>query len=211
MRVALTTDFGKLLSTLASVEVSGQLHLSESLKVAKLALKRFTGEGTPNRRIVAFVGSPVRESKEELQRLGAELKKSNISIDVVSFGEHAENSDRLEALIAGAQKENNCNLVVVPPGPLILVDAIMNSAAFFPGRAEGGGGGAGGAVGAEGGGGGGGGGAFEFGVDPSVDPELAMALRLSMEEERRRQERLAREQAGGDAGTTAAPAAAQPS
>ncbi len=34
------------------------------------------------------------------------------------------------------------------------------------------------------------GGGFEFGVDPAADPELAMALRMSMEEE---QNRLARE------------------
>lgn len=40
--------------------------------------------------------------------------------------------------------------------------------------------------GAEGGGGGGGDG-FEFGVDANMDPELAMALRVSLEEERARQ------------------------
>lgn len=34
----------------------------------------------------------------------------------------------------------------------------------------------------------GGGGSFEFGVDPNLDPELALALRVSMEEERARQE-----------------------
>ena len=62
------------------------------------------------------------------------------------------------------------------------------------------------------GGGVGGGDAFaEYGgVDPSMDPELAMALRVSMEEERARQERVAaaataaaanesKENEGGDA------------
>lgn len=33
---------------------------------------------------------------------------------------------------------------------------------------------------------------FEFGVDPSADPELALALRVSMEEQRQRQEEEAR-------------------
>lgn len=37
-------------------------------------------------------------------------------------------------------------------------------------------------------GGDGGGEGFEFGVDPATDPELALALRISMEEERRRQD-----------------------
>ncbi len=34
----------------------------------------------------------------------------------------------------------------------------------------------------------GGAGGFDFGVDPNLDPELALALRVSMEEERARQE-----------------------
>ena len=33
---------------------------------------------------------------------------------------------------------------------------------------------------------GGGGGGFDFGVDPNLDPELALALRVSLEEERAR-------------------------
>lgn len=36
---------------------------------------------------------------------------------------------------------------------------------------------------------------FPFGIDPSVDPELALALRMSMEEEKARQEKIAREEA----------------
>ena len=42
-----------------------------------------------------------------------------------------------------------------------------------------------------------GGGGFEFGVDPNEDPELALALRVSMEEQRaRQQERTDRFDAG---------------
>ena len=42
-----------------------------------------------------------------------------------------------------------------------------------------------------------GGGGFEFGVDPNEDPELALALRVSMEEQRaRQQERTDRFHAG---------------
>ena len=49
------------------------------------------------------------------------------------------------------------------------------------------GGGYGGGQTGEGGSGGGQTGAYEFGVDPNLDPELAMALRVSLEEERARQ------------------------
>lgn len=41
-----------------------------------------------------------------------------------------------------------------------------------------------------------GGGGFEFGVDPNEDPELALALRVSMEEQRARQEAESRQQGG---------------
>ncbi len=41
--------------------------------------------------------------------------------------------------------------------------------------------------------------AFEFGIDPSVDPELALALRMSMEEEKARVEKQAKETAEAEA------------
>ena len=64
-----------------------------------------------------------------------------------------------------------------------------------------GGGGGGGGMGRGGAGSGGGGGFAEFGgVDPSMDPELAMALRVSMEEERARQERVAAAAAAASGG-----------
>ncbi|XP_059909741.1 26S proteasome non-ATPase regulatory subunit 4-like isoform X2 [Gadus macrocephalus] len=68
------------------------------------------------------------------------------------------------------------HLVTVPPGPS-LADALLSSPILA---------GEGGAIlglGAS---------DFEFGVDPSADPELALALRVSMEEQRQRQEDEAR-------------------
>lgn len=38
-------------------------------------------------RIVAFVGSPIAATEQELVKLGKRLKKNNVSIDVISFGE----------------------------------------------------------------------------------------------------------------------------
>jgi 26S proteasome regulatory subunit N10 len=99
------------------------------------------------------------------------------------------------------------NLVSIPPGcvpsdmlyssPIISENAGGNMDASF-------GFGAGGAPGATAGGGAGGGGADDFGgVDPNMDPELAMALRVSMEEERARQESEAAADPAPDAGAAA--------
>lgn len=61
-----------------------------------------------------------------------------------------------------------------------------------------------------------GGGGFEFGFDPNEDPELALALRVSMEEQRARQEAEgaakpegedAAKPAGGETGAAGAPPA----
>lgn len=60
-----------------------------------------------------------------------------------------------------------------------------------------------------------GGGSYEFGVDPNLDPELALALRISLEEERARQESASGAKPDGSAaaagssdGTTTAAAGA---
>ncbi|KAG0274086.1 26S proteasome non-ATPase regulatory subunit 4, partial [Linnemannia exigua] len=68
------------------------------------------------------------------------------------------------------------NLVTVPPGPHLLSDILVSSAivAGEDGAAP--------AFVSSGGG------SYEFGVDPNLDPELALALRISLEEERARQE-----------------------
>ena len=56
-----------------------------------------------------------------------------------------------------------------------------------------------------------GGGSYEFGVDPNLDPELALALRISLEEERARQESASgtsKPEGGVEAGTPEAAGAA---
>lgn len=73
----------------------------------------------------------------------------------------------------------------------IYVTLICGSTPIFTGDGEGGSGFAAAAAAAAAGGVSG----FEFGVDPNLDPELALALRVSMEEERARQEAAAKKAA----------------
>lgn len=63
------------------------------------------------------------------------------------------------------------HLVTIEAGTQLLSDVVISS----PILTEGGGG-----AGPSGSGGQGGGGAFEFGVDPSMDPELAMVSRYKL-------------------------------
>ncbi|KAL0172712.1 hypothetical protein M9458_033023, partial [Cirrhinus mrigala] len=92
------------------------------------------------------------------------------------------NTDKLTVFVntLNGKEGVGSHLVTVPPGPS-LADALLSSPILA---------GEGGTImglGAS---------DFEFGVDPSADPELALALRVSMEEQRQRQEEEAPAEAG---------------
>ncbi|KAG9050885.1 hypothetical protein FS837_001539 [Tulasnella sp. UAMH 9824] len=179
-----TTDIGKILSGLHGTQVSGEADIITSLQVAQLALKHRQNKNQ-RQRIIAFVGSPIKPKADEksLVKLAKKLKKNNVAVDIVSFGSEEEiddNEGTLRAFVDAVQSGENSHLVTVPAGANLLSDAIVSSAILA---------GESGVPGEFGVGDAGGSGAqnnFEFGVDPSLDPELAMALRMSLEEEQAR-------------------------
>lgn len=181
----LTTDVGKILSSMHHMSTNGHCNFSAGVQVAQLALKHRQNKNQ-RQRIIVFVGSPVNESQQALVKLGKKLKKNNVAIDIVNFGEESENTEKLEAFLNTVNSNDNSHLITVPPGPHVLSDILVTSPMVAGEDSVG----MGAAVAAVPGvtGGGGGDGFAEFGVDPSVDPEFAWALRVSMEEERQRQE-----------------------
>jgi len=175
--VTLTSDLGKILSSLHEVRIGGTFDFLASMQVAQLVLKHRQNKNQ-HQRVIVFVGSPLLTDSNQLVRLGKRLKKNNIAVDIVNFGEEAENTEKLEAFISAVNSNDNSHLVTIPPGPHILSDILISSPII---------------AGDEGGSGvgGGGGGSSDFGfggVDPNLEPELALALKVSMEEERARQE-----------------------
>lgn len=98
------------------------------------------------------------------------------------------------------------HIISIPPGPHLLSDVIASSSILAGDEIPGGGDFGGGE--ASGSGGTGGGGGFEFGVDPEMDPELAMVLRMSMEEEQARQAAAA--QAAASSSSSSEPLATVP-
>ena len=113
------------------------------------------------------------------------MKKNNVSIDFIVFGDlDPDNTKKLEAFNENIKGGEGSHLEIIPPGPSLLSDHIISTPILAgEGVAP-----RGGETGTEGGADAGGGG-FDFGVDPSADPELALALRMSMEEEKARQEK----------------------
>ena len=176
--------------------------------MAHLALKHRQNKHQ-RMRIVLFIGSPVEAETSELVSVGKKLRKCNVAVDVVSFGDVDENAEKLEAFMGAVNKNNNSNLVTVPPGSN-LADVLLSTPIFMDENSGGGSGFAAAAAaasshaamqGLDGG---------DAVMDGGDDPALALALRVSLEEERARQEAAAA--ASGDdaeAGAGATPAEAE--
>ncbi|XP_029591754.1 26S proteasome non-ATPase regulatory subunit 4 isoform X4 [Salmo trutta] len=174
----LTPDTGRILSKLHAIQPKGKICFCTGIRVAHLALKHRQGKNH-KMRIIAFVGSPVEDSDKDLVKMAKRLKKEKVNVDIINFGEEEFNTEKLTAFIntLNGKEGTGSHLVTVPPGPS-LADALLSSPILA---------GEGGSImglGAS---------DFEFGVDPSADPELALALRVSMEEQRQRQEEEARQ------------------
>lgn len=186
----LTSDVGRILSKLHLVNPNGDINLLTGLRIAHLVLKHRQGKNH-KMRIVVFVGSPVNHDEAELVKLAKKLKKEKVNVDIVSFGDHQKNNDVFTSFInvLNGKDGTGSHLVCVPRGS-VLSEALISSP-IIQGEDGTGGAGLGGA-------------GFEFGVDPNEDPELALALRVSMEEQRQRQEEEQRRAQASSGAETAA-------
>jgi len=193
VHVTLTTDSGKLLSKLNLVNPKGEMKFLNGLRVAHLALKHRQSKNHKTR-IIMFVGSPIIEEDKEITKVAKKLKKEKVCVDVINFGEQAVNTDKLTNFIntLNGKEGGSSHLVTIPPGSM-LSGAITTSPILVE---EGGS-----SIAPTGG-------DFDLGFDPNIDPELALALRVSLEEQRHRQEENARKEKNTTQETQSAPATA---
>jgi 26S proteasome regulatory subunit N10 len=157
----------------------------------QLALKH-RGNKAQRQRIILFTCSPVAEDGKMLAKLGKKMKKNNISVDVIALGEASEeDAAKLEQFNKAVNGYEGSYYGVFKPDTSLLSDRLLTTTLFDSAAEDAAGpSGSGGDTVVDGS-------QFEFGVNPSVDPELALALRMSFEEETARQdrERIAREEA----------------
>ncbi|KAF2214814.1 hypothetical protein CERZMDRAFT_95198 [Cercospora zeae-maydis SCOH1-5] len=187
----LTTNHGKVLDGLHRTRVKGQSHLYTGIMIASLALKHRQNK-SQRQRIIVFTCSPIADSSSTLTKLAKRMKKNNTSVDIIAFGDLTdENLEKLRAFNEAVKSNDGSHLEIIPPGAELLSEVIKKSPILEgeDGMPATNGGGANGDTSND----------FEFGVDPNLDPELALVLRMSMEEEKERQERekKAREEAEG--------------
>ncbi|KAK5941424.1 proteasome regulatory particle base subunit rpn10 [Knufia obscura] len=196
-----TTNFGAVLAGLHETKIKGSIRLGTAISVAMLALKHRANK-SQRQRVIVLTCSEIdskdgNDSEKELIKLAKKCKKNNVSVDFVAFGDAtgSETRDVLEKFVeaVGGSGSNEGNyLAVIPPGPGLLSDSLVTTPIVNSGAPQ-----EGGMEGVESTGGAGQNN-FEFGIDPATDPELAMALRMSMEEEQNRleRERRQREESG---------------
>ncbi|KAK8784020.1 hypothetical protein V5799_009615 [Amblyomma americanum] len=127
-------------------------------------------------RIVAFVGSPVTSDKKELLSLAIKLKRENVKVDIVSFGENDLNIPTLTPFLSilNGGGYAGSHMVSVEAGN-VLWRVLMNSPIVraqddtpFTYRIN----------------------SLDFDLEDD-DPELALVLRVSMEEHRQIEARRA--------------------
>ncbi|KAJ7123162.1 hypothetical protein C8R44DRAFT_705033 [Mycena epipterygia] len=210
-----TKDIGQILQAIhtTSSKIGGDIDIPTAIAIAQLALKHRSNKNL-RQRIIVFVASPLdgpAADEKGMVKLAKKLKKNNVAIDVVCYGDGIEEPTEdgrtvLKSFVESASSGDNSHIVTAPAGNNLLSDVLISSPilagdrmASIPDDLVPGGAGDGAAAS-----GSGGNAAFEFGVDPSLDPELAMALRMSM------QEAAAREAASAPAPTAGASSSTVP-
>lgn len=112
-----------------------------------------------------FLTSPIsEEDKKLLPKLANRLKKENVSVSILLFGEVECNQETISQFIEKVNKQNTSRLLVVQPGLNLM--SFVNR---LTGDSDNGGSGN-----------------NDFaeygGIDPSVDPELALIMQQSLQE-----------------------------
>ena len=172
-----TNEASAIYSCFGRVQVGGQLSLARSLQIASLALKHRVNKNQ-RERIVVFVASEIRDSPEDLFLAARSLRRNNTSVDIVNICNES-NLRLLQQFLEIVNIADSCKLLNYQGGLNILTDALRSSG-LLGGAADDNG-----------------------GFQEEMDPELEMALRISMEEEKRRLEELERKRTGGEGGNAA--------
>ncbi|CAD8191549.1 unnamed protein product [Paramecium octaurelia] len=179
-----TNDRDQIQGQFHKTRLEGNLQFSVALQQASLALKHRINK-QQHQRIVVFVASPIEEEVDTLVNLAKRLKKNNIAIDLINFGEQNEDHlKKLEIFFENVKKGSTSKFINIYPGMSAtekLFSSLGNSSDFQaePGQQQQE------QVPQQGTG-------VQFseygGIDPNIDPEMAMIMKMSLEEEAQRQQ-----------------------
>ena len=121
----LTNDESRLLNSMNNIPLNGECDIISALSIAILCLKHRTNKNQ-KQRIILFIGSPVQAKQENLKQIGKKLKKYNVAVDIISFGNVEENRESLNILLNEVNNSDNSSIIEVPVGAFIM-DTLLSS------------------------------------------------------------------------------------
>ena len=142
MVATLTNDESRLLNAMYNIPLSGECDITSALSIAILCLKHRINKNQ-KQRIILFVGSPVTTKAENLVQIGKKLKKYNVAIDIISFGNIDENRELLNVLLKEVNNSDNSSILEVPLGAYLMDSLFSSPIMGFGNNADAGMGGAG--------------------------------------------------------------------
>lgn len=125
MLVTHSKDLGQILKAIhtTSSKVGGAIDIPTAIAVAQLALKHRENKNL-RQRIVVFVGSPLdgaAADEKGMIKLAKKLKKNNVAVDVVCFGDGIEeplagqeDKSVLKSFVESASSGDNSYVLLLP-------------------------------------------------------------------------------------------------
>lgn len=122
----LTNDSSIILNSIKTVQLNGSYcDFITALNISFLLLKNRQNKNQ-KQKIVMFVGSPIKHQEEEFLLTARKLKKNNVSVDIISFGNIEENHNLLDKFLKGVNNANNSSLTEIPQA-YYIVDYLLNT------------------------------------------------------------------------------------
>lgn len=111
MLVTHSKDLGQILQALHATQdkIAGVADIPTAINVATLALKHRQNKNL-RQRIILFLGSPLEgqgADEKAMVRLAKKLKKNNVAVDVITFGDGIEEGER--SILRTFVKETSSN------------------------------------------------------------------------------------------------------
>ena len=92
----------------AASKIGGEIDIPVALAVAQLALKHRENKNL-RQRIIVFVASPPETDQDTMVKLAKKLKKNNVAVDIVAFGDGIEEGEGavLKAFVDNINSSDN--------------------------------------------------------------------------------------------------------
>ena len=147
-------EMRRIETELDEIKISGeQLDIFNSVRRSFFALKRCAPENATHKRIIMFIGAPTNiNNQDDVEKFVNLIYRENVSIDFIVFGQ--ENHDNIKAIAEKLGNEKS-NFLSIPPKCYSMSDMVLKE--FQKGTST-----------------------SHNGYEEDDDPELALALKMSM-------------------------------